>query len=161
MTIAKDNEMAASILRSAHVGFTVSSLDRSIRLFETLFGYDFVSRAGRNAKGVALVLGVENADIEVAHLHHQRHIGIELIEFRAPADRSRVDARPCDVGFTHFTFDVSDVDAVVAAAAAHDLFPVGRILTSDGGPNKGGRAVYMRDTDGITIELIQPATIPS
>ena len=63
--------------------------------------------------------------------------------------------RPCDVGFAHIAFDVDDMDAAIAAAAAHGVHPINRTAVIDAGPNRGGKAVYMRDPDGITIEFIQ------
>ena len=46
---------------------------------------------------------------------------IELIEYKAPAQRGRVDARPCDAGFAHIAFDVDDVDAVLEAVRPHGV----------------------------------------
>ena len=63
--------------------------------------------------------------------------------------------RPCDVAFAHIAFDVIDIDSVVESAAEFDVLPIGEITTVDQGPNKGGKAVYLRDPDGITVELIQ------
>jgi hypothetical protein len=84
-------------------------------------------------------------------------VGIELITYSGPADRDRVSGRPCDVGFTHLTYDVSDLDGFVAEAAEFGLVPLGGTITSTDGPNKGARAIYLRDSDGISMELIQPA----
>ena len=58
-------------------------------------------------------------------------------------------------GHTHIAYDVDDIDAAVAAAAAHDVRPIGAITVIDKGPNAGGRVAYLRDPDGITIEFIQ------
>ena len=33
---------------------------------------------------------------------------LELIEYRAPAEREAVRARPCDTGFAHVAFNVDD-----------------------------------------------------
>lgn len=149
--------MTALIVGTNHVGFTVSDMDRAIGMFTDLFGYTVVSRAPRPSANVERVTGVQGADIVVAHLRQPNMIGIELTVYSAPAERTRVQSRPCDTGFSHLTLDVSDLDAVVAAADKHRLRPMGEPITSVDGPNKGGRAIFLRDPDGITIELIQPA----
>jgi catechol 2,3-dioxygenase-like lactoylglutathione lyase family enzyme len=67
-----------------------------------------------------------------------------------------VRSRPCDTGFAHIAFDVDDIEAAISAAASHGVTPVAETVTIDKGPNAGGKAVYLRDPDGITIEFIQP-----
>ena len=44
---------------------------------------------------------------------------------------------------------------MVESAAEFDVLPIGEITTVDQGANQGGKAVYLRDSDGITVELIQ------
>jgi catechol 2,3-dioxygenase-like lactoylglutathione lyase family enzyme len=143
------------IVRTNHVGFTVRDLDRAIAMFADLFGYAVSSRGGRNRAGVERLTGVVGADIEVVHLRREGLLGVELIAYREPADRGRAQARPCDAGYTHLTFDVTDLAAVMARAARHGLVPVGEVVGGAGGPRKGIQVVYLRDGDGINIELIQ------
>lgn len=149
--------MDDKILATNHVGFTVADMDRGIAMFTHLFGYHLISLATRDRANVAILTGIEDADIMVAHLRHPSLVGVELIQYREPKDAGRVVARPCATGYTHLTFDVSDLDAMIAEAANYGLKPIAGISTSTGGPNKGGRAVYLRDEEGISIELIQPA----
>lgn len=63
--------------------------------------------------------------------------------------------RPCDVGFAHIAYDVSDLDAVLEAAAEHGVRPINPPASVDQGPNAGLRVVYTCDPDGITIEFIE------
>jgi catechol 2,3-dioxygenase-like lactoylglutathione lyase family enzyme len=133
------------------VGFTVVDIDRATAMFTDLFGYEVVSLGGRNPKGVARLTGVADADIMVAHLRHPELIGIELIAYMTPLEKHRATGRPCDAGYTHLTYDVSDLDLMMEKAAAHDLLPVGQVV------GKGPRVVYLRDPDGINIEFIEPS----
>ncbi|WP_047148228.1 VOC family protein [Aquamicrobium sp. LC103] len=149
--------MSELVVGTNHVGFTVSDLQRSVSMFRDLFGYDLVSLAPREPGNVALLTGIEGADIMVAHLRKPGLVGVELISYLGPNDRSRLDARPCDTGFAHLTYDVSDIGAMVEKAASFELNPLGGMIVSTAGPNVGARAVYLRDPDGISIELIQPA----
>lgn len=147
----------SDIVATNHVGFTIEDMDRGIAMFTQLFGYTVISLASRDPANVALLTGVKGADILVCHMRHPDLVGVELIRYRAPAETGRVDARPSATGYTHLTFDVKDLDAVVAGAAEYGMVPIGGISTSTGGPNEGARAVYLRDGEGISIELIQPA----
>ena len=117
--------MTDLIMRTNHIGFTVDDLDRGIAMFSDLFGYEVVSRGGRNPRGVGMLTGVPDPDFEVVHLRREGLLGVELIAYRSPDDRARASVRPCDVGFAHLTFDVTDIDALVERAAAHQASSTG------------------------------------
>jgi catechol 2,3-dioxygenase-like lactoylglutathione lyase family enzyme len=145
--------MGFRILSTNHTSFTVSSLDRSVAFFRDCLGFQVVSRAPRDPAIIRQVTGVAGADMEIAYLRGPGH-ALELIEYKAPADKGRVQARPCDTGFAHVAFDVDDVDAAVAAAEKHGVRPINPPVAINAGPNKGRKVVYLRDWDGVTIEFI-------
>ncbi len=142
-------------LSTNHTSFTVESLDRAIPFFVDLFGFKVTSRATRDPKVIEAITGVAGADVEIAYLRGADHT-IELIEYVAPADRKAYRLRPCDVGFAHLAFNVKDVAEVVTAAAAYGVHPIAPPLVNiRGGPNQGAIVVYLRMSDGVTIEAIQ------
>jgi glyoxylase I family protein len=143
-------------MRSAHVGFTVSDLDAGIRAFTTLFGYALHDRGGRHQRGVELLTGVPGADIEVAHLRAHGLIDIELIAYRSPADAGLMTGRPCDTGHSHITYEVEDIATLVETAATLGFEVAGRIVRTARIAQEGQQVVYLRNGDGLTIELIQP-----
>jgi len=145
--------MGFRVLAANHTSFTVSSLDRSVAFFTGCLGFQLVSRAPRDPTIVEKVTGVEGADMEIAFVRGPGQV-VELIEYKAPAGRGRVDARPCDAGFAHLALDVDDVDAAVAAAALYGVKAINAPLAIDQGPNKGKKVVYVRDWDGVTLEFI-------
>ena len=145
--------MGFRVLAANHTSFTVSSLDRSVAFFTGCLGFELVSRAPRDPTIVEKVTGVEGADMEIAFVRGPGQV-VELIEYKAPAGRGRVDARPCDAGFAHLALDVDDVDAAVAAAALYGVKAINAPLAIDRGPNKGKKVVYVRDWDGVTLEFI-------
>jgi catechol 2,3-dioxygenase-like lactoylglutathione lyase family enzyme len=146
--------MTFRILATNHTSFTVSSLDRSLAFLRDCLGFELVSRAPRDPAVVSKITGIEGAEVEIAFLKAPGHT-LELIEYRKPAEKGRVKAQPCDTGFAHVAFNVDDVPAAVAAARAHGVEPIAAPVTIDQGPNRGRRVVYLRDWDGITIELIE------
>lgn len=81
---------------------------------------------------------------------------IELLEYRAQADRKDVDLRPCDIGSTHIALTVDNLDAALGAIAESGWRAAGRPEILKTGPNAGRRVVYVRDPDGTTIEFMQP-----
>ena len=150
-----------TVTATNHTSFTVSSLDRALRLFRDALGFTLLNRSPRDPAFIEQVVGVAGADIEVAYLQAPGH-RIELIEYRGPADRGAVESRPCDAGFAHIAFDVDDIDAAIAAVRDAGSEPLGAPVAVNAGPNKGGMVVYTRDPDGITVEFIQkPAGAPS
>ena len=142
------------VISTNHTSFTVSNLDRSIAFFRDILGFTATPKLPRSRSVIQSITGVSESDVMIAYLHGPGHT-LELIQYLAPSDRGEVRPRPCDVGFAHIAFNVEDIDAIVTLSSDHNVFPIGQITTVDQGPNKGGKAVYLRDPDGITVELIQ------
>ena len=99
-----------TIFRTNHTSFTVSDLDQTIGFFCDGLGFDLLSRAPRDPKIIQQVTGVAGAEMEIAFVQGPGH-RIELIQYLAPAERGRIESRPCDVGFAHLAYDVDDIDA--------------------------------------------------
>ena len=142
------------VLGTNHTSFTVSNLNRSIAFFIEVLGFRVTSHEPRDPAMIQAMTGIEGADIDVAYLQMPGH-ALELIEYKGPADRGRVECRVCDVGAAHIAFDVEDVQAVIDLAAQHGAQLMGNVLDVTGGPNKGARAAYIRDPDGVTMEFLQ------
>ena len=138
-----------------HTSFTVSNLDRSLAFFCNILGFELLNRSRRDPEFIARGVAIPGADIEVAYVQAPGH-RIELIEYCGPDGRRQLDSRPCDTGFAHVAFDVDDIDAAIAASKAVGVNALGPVQDLDRGPNKGGRVVYIRDADGVTVEFIQP-----
>lgn len=149
--------MSFRVLGTNHTSFTVSNLERSIGFFRDCLGFEVTSKAPRDPALVSRITGVAGADMMIAFLKAPGHT-IELIEYRTPADKGAVKARPCDTGFAHLAFNVDDAAAALAAAEHYGVRPISAPVTIDQGPNRGRKVVYLRDWDGITIELIEVQT---
>jgi len=144
--------MSFRVLSTNHTSFTVSSLDRTVAFFTECLGFQLISRAPRDPKIIQKVTGVDGADMEIAFVRGPGHV-VELIEYKAPASKGRVQARPCDTGFAHLALDVDDVEAAVAAAARYGVAAIHAPVAIDQGPNQGKKVVYLRDADGVTLEF--------
>ena len=148
---------AFKIIATNHTSFTVSDLDRSLAFFRDALGFEVSSKGPRNPSLIQAITGVEGAEVLIAYVRGPGH-SIELIEYSGPNDRTSVRPRACDTGFCHVAYDVTGLDELIEAAAAHGVTAEGEIITVDQGPNAGARIVYLRDTDGITFELIEKPT---
>ena len=147
--------MTGLIKSTNHTSFTVESLDRAIKLFCEGLDFEVTSRAGRDPQSIQTITGVAGAEVEIAYLRRPDHT-VELIEYSAPPDRRILHGRPCDVGFAHIAFDVTDLDAVLAHLSSYEALPISPpFVNRHGGPNAGVRVSYLRTPDMITIELIE------
>ena len=148
--------MTFKVLGTNHTSFTVSSLERTVAFFRDCLGFELISKAPRDPALTSRITGVEGADLMIAFLRAPGHT-IELIEYRAPATKGAIKARPCDTGFAHVAFNVDNAVAAVAAVENYGVKPIAPPVTIDQGPNKGRKVVYVRDWDGVTLEFIEVA----
>ena len=82
---------------------------------------------------------------------------VELFEYFAPEGAHPGRIEPRDVGTAHLCFVVDDLPAVYERlrAAGVDTF-VSPPVVVDTGINTGGYGLYLRDPDGIVVEIFQP-----
>jgi len=151
------SETVFRIIAADHTGITVSNLERSLAFWRDVLGFEFSHTAHQKGELAQEITGVEGAEIKLAVLRAPGGHKIELLEYLAPADRKRADIRPCDVGSVHVALLVHDLDAVLEKIAASDWKVAGKPQKLQSGPNAGKRVVYVRDSDGTTIELMQIA----
>ena len=149
--------MAFQVLSFNHTAFTVSDLDAVIPFFCDLLGFELTSRAPRDGRLIGRMTALHGVDIEIAYVNGPGH-RIELIQYKAPADRSVVVPRMCDSGAAHVALNVTGIEELVAASPVYGFSAVGEIIEIDAGPNKGSKVVYLRGPDGITVEYIEKAS---
>ena len=143
------------IVAADHTGITVSDIERSLVFWRDVLGFELSHRAHQKGEFAEQITGVIGAEILIAVLKAPGH-KIELLEYRAPADRRRQnDLRPCDLGAAHIALTVDNLDDVLERIAASGWNAAGKPQMLTLGPNAGKRVVYVRDPDGTTIEFMQ------
>ena len=143
--------------RLHHTGFTVSDLDRSVAFYCDLLGCEVLARQEKAGGYLAEIVGYPDAHVRMAHL---RVPGgeqvIELFQYLSPLG-DRADIEPRNVGASHLCFIVADLpalyDSLLERGVTSFLSPPVEV---DTGINRGGLGLYLRDPDGITVELFQP-----
>jgi len=142
--------------RLHHTGYTVSNLDRSVAFYRDLLGCEVIATQEKQGGYLAAIVGYPDAHVRMAHLRlpGSEHV-IELFQYLAPAG-GKADVEPRNVGASHLCFVTSDLPTLHARLAEHDVEFVSPPVEVDTGINTGGYALYLRDPDGIVVELFQP-----
>ena len=138
-----------------HTSFTVSDLERSKAMFLDAFGFTQVSSTAASGPVAEDVTGVKDASMKFAMLKAPDGYLVELVEYESPADRQKLVARPCDTGFTHLAFRVEDMENAVAAAERVGLVPYNKVYGIGESEDPNLKVVYLKDEDGLSIELME------
>jgi catechol 2,3-dioxygenase-like lactoylglutathione lyase family enzyme len=131
-----------------HVGFTVSDLSRSCEFYSAL-GFREVSRFHAGGPEQSVGTGVPGTEVDIINLEYDNVI-LELVQYTVAGNAA--PPRNNDVGAAHFCLRVDDLTGLYAAL--HE-----KGVDSYSAPHRdanGSYWVYMRDPDGITVELQQP-----
>jgi catechol 2,3-dioxygenase-like lactoylglutathione lyase family enzyme len=148
-------DLALRIKSIDHTGFTVSSLEDSLKFWVDVIGFRHLySATFETGPFISEVVGVPGAALRLAMVEGPGHM-IELIEYTSPNDRQIYKPRSSDVGSVHLAFYVENIDALLARIASVGWLPVGKIQTVESGERKGLRLIYVRGADGITIEFLE------
>lgn len=145
----------ASITRPHHTGLQVADLERSLAFYRDVLGFELVFAWNPQAPYVGELVGYPDVDLHSAILRPPNSdVFLELLEYRN-VERRPVDTRTANPGTAHVAFFVEGLDELYAELRAAGVSSVSAPVTPTIGPNKGGRAVYMIDPDGIRVELIE------
>lgn len=136
-----------------HAGLSVSDLERSIA-FYSLFGLEEVRRVELSGEDFSKSVKVPGAVVRIAALRGDNAL-LELLEYTDPTGQP-FERSNNDVGSSHVCFRVDDIDAT-----ARKLEEAGVKLNAppstpaDHGLSEGIRFSYLRDPDGVTVEIMQ------
>ncbi|MFP5375510.1 MAG: VOC family protein [Acidimicrobiia bacterium] len=138
-----------------HVGVTVADLDRAVRFWEALPGVASRDRRVLQGPQLATMVGYAGVRIECAWLDLPGGVALELLRY-LDRDDAAYDPGTAHPGNVHVCLRVDDMDAAHAHAVACGARPVSaRPVDVAAGPRAGARLAYLRDPDGVTIELVQ------
>ena len=143
--------------RLHHTGYTVSDLDRSLVFYRDILGCEVIATQEKEGGYLAAIVGYPDAHVRMAHLRvpGDGHV-IELFEYVSPAG-GRADVEPRNVGASHLCFLVTDLGALYEDLLERGVTSfVSPPVEVDTGINRGGLGLYLKDPDGITVELFQP-----
>lgn len=141
----------------AHVGFTVADVEAQAAFYGALLGCEPEVRAlyDRPYTGAQVGYGGARLDIAIFRIPGS-DVRLELIQYLHPVGHP-VDIETRNPGTAHLCLTSDDIDGLMARALA-----LGATARSDGpvtitaGPNAGRRVCYLRDPEGLTIEVLDP-----
>ncbi|HZT81735.1 MAG TPA: VOC family protein [Gemmataceae bacterium] len=145
-----------SITGAHHTSFTVAGLERSLAFFHDLLGLEVVCTREVRGDYFGRIVGLPGCAVKAALLrvpnsgHH-----VELFEYVSPPGEA-VRPRPCDPGSCHVALLTDDLPGLCARLREAGTEFVGEAVQIDAGPNRGARAAYVRDPNGVLVELFQP-----
>ena len=144
-----------------HVGFSVSNLERSIAFYRDGLGLVLHHRQTGDNPYTRTLVGYPDAIIHVAQFVIEGvepppsgHV-LELIEYEQPKGE-HLEPSNARIGSGHLAFTVDAIDEAARRVTEHGGVLLSEPVEITAGINTGGRAVYLRDPDGITLELLQP-----
>lgn len=145
-----------------HTSFTVADLDRSLAFFCDVLEMEVLFVREVRDDYFGRIVGLPGCVVKAALLrwpggsHH-----LELFQYVEPVGTPPLSkggqggVRPCDPGSSHLSFLVDDLPGFCQEMRAKRLDFVSEPVLITAGPNQGGYGVYLRDPNGILIELFQ------
>jgi catechol 2,3-dioxygenase-like lactoylglutathione lyase family enzyme len=137
-----------------HVGVTVVNLDDALAFYRDVFGLEpaLVTEAG--GPPIAEMFQVPGADFKVAFLPIGNTVW-ELVQYKTPGAKTK--PRHDEIGGMHACLEVSNMDEALQALEEHGGDVPDAPLDIPEGPMTGARIAYVRDPNGVQLELLQPA----
>jgi len=138
-----------------HVGFTVSDLDRSVDWYTHFLGVEPAAvQKGWDPPYMGETIGYPRCEIEWAYFDLPGGGSLELVKYVRP-ETSWVDVETYNVGNGHLCLLVADIHTEYERLEGLASFQSAAPVEVSTGPNAGGWGAYLRDPDGITIQLLQ------
>lgn len=139
----------------SHFGIQVADLERSVGFYADILGLEIVARWVRDQEYIQELVGYPGVELHVAvfRLPHS-DLFLEVLEYRN-VEKHLIDPSTANPGTAHFCLYVDDLDRLHERLASAGVRFVSEVKSPNVGPNRGGKAIYMIDPDGIRVELIE------
>ncbi len=151
-----------NIIGAHHTSYSVSDMAKSLAFYRDLLGFELVNeRPAITDSYFRTIVGLPEAVVygvlmKIPGTNHH----LELFEYKTPRGEKQDISHPNNPGSSHIAYLVDDLNALYKRLDAAGVQFVTPPVYLDAGPNKGGWAAYMKDPDGILIELFQAAPKP-
>ncbi|MBI5602412.1 MAG: VOC family protein [Deltaproteobacteria bacterium] len=134
-----------------HVAISVKDLNKALTFYCNLLGFEVDwDRDHYSGEQMSRVVGLSGADAHVV-MHKGHGTRLELFQYYTPEGEDGRPIRQCDFGLTHFALSVKNIHALyerLLEAGVEFNCPPQNL-------RPGVWATYMKDHEGVTIELVQ------
>jgi catechol 2,3-dioxygenase-like lactoylglutathione lyase family enzyme len=138
-----------------HTSFTVADLELSLSFFRDVLGLEVVGTREVRDEYFGQIVGLPGSVVKAALIRLPGGHHVELFEYVQPPGHG-VAPRPCDPGSCHLALLTADLPALYHQLKARGAAFLSAPVLISAGPNRGGCGVYLRDPNGILLELFQP-----
>jgi catechol 2,3-dioxygenase-like lactoylglutathione lyase family enzyme len=141
---------SASDVVVSHVGICVSDLARSLRFYCEGLGFAPAESHAIGGEFAAALEVPENVKLTSQFIRREG-LSVELLHYQWPAPEGRPASSRNQLGLTHLSFIVPDLEAAAARLAEHGGTVLERTRTT--GP--GVSLLFVADPDGVRIEIME------
>jgi len=146
------------LLRLTHIGVCVADLERSLRFYRDLLGFEHEHELEVAGEPSDTLLRLRDVALKAVYLKRDG-VRIELLHFASPPAPPRRERTMHEHGLTHLSFRVADLDATLGALRAAGERVLDETIIRF--PDFGAAACFIVDPDGQLIELVQSPGDPS
>lgn len=151
--------MTVPLQRLTHVGVGVSDLERSLHFYRDLLGFAYEHELEVAGEPTDTLLRLKGSSLKAVYLARDG-VRIELLHFASPPRPVVPRPRPMhELGLTHLSFRVADMDATLDALRAAGERVLEETIVRF--PDFGAAACMIVDPDGQLIELVQSPGDPA
>jgi catechol 2,3-dioxygenase-like lactoylglutathione lyase family enzyme len=146
-----------TVTRIDHVGITVADVDRALGFYRDVLGLRVIADTTVAEPEVAELLGLDSVQLRIADLDSGDGRIVELIQYLEPKGR-RIAYESSDSATAHVAFTIDDLDALRERLTGAGATIVSRrpiTISEPGGAFDGAICLYVRDPDGVILELVQ------
>lgn len=141
-----------SVTGIRHTGIVVSNMATSLPFYRDLLGLEVWWDQIEEGPMMEAVTGVPGARVHTVKLKAPNGVSIELLQYlNTPKPVPALNGSN-DVGCNHVAFQVADLDALHAKAAAQGIrFHTAPVVA----PGGKAKVTYCRDPEGVVLELVE------
>jgi catechol 2,3-dioxygenase-like lactoylglutathione lyase family enzyme len=145
----------AKITDFHHASFTVADMDRSVRFYRDVMGFEFMFERDVEGGYISSIVGYSPLKMKIVFLRAGEE-KLELIQYLSPQGTPQ-NPESYNPGTAHLAFVIDDAfewhkKLTEAGVKIRSKEPV--LVTA--GAHKDWYSMYLYDPDGISIELMQP-----
>jgi diaminopimelate decarboxylase len=147
-----------TVLGIDHVSITVADLDRSLEFYGGLLGLTVRDRGEIDPALIERMTGVAGTVVTYADVELGSRV-LELLQYETAELARPIAPRLSRPGGIHIGLGVDDAHAVYQRLAGAGNRPLSLpvALPEDGSDWSGSLVFYVRDPDGVTVEIVQRA----